>query len=119
MNIPYNIYWKWKYSDIIVFSIPNLDVKSLKLDINKDELIISWRTFNAIDNIIKKDFWITDKLSEKKGDLFLEDFEFSEKITFDWLISESESKARFDKWFLIIEVIKQNKTWFITLTTNK
>lgn len=113
-ELPYNIYTNDKWEDLIIFSIPNLNISTLNLDINSDTLIISWQTTDAITLLKKNE---KEKLTVKKEDLELWVIKFSEKIIFDWIISEENSKARFEKWFLIINIKKQNKKWKIMLET--
>lgn len=113
-ELPYNIYTNDKWEDLIIFSIPNLNISTLNLDISSDTLIISWQTTDAITLLKKNE---KEKLTVKKEDLELWVIKFSEKIIFDWIISEENSKARFEKWFLIINIKKQNKKWKIMLET--
>lgn len=113
-ELPYNVYTNDKWEDLIIFSLPNLNISTLNLDINSDTLIISWQTTDAISLLKKNE---KEKLTVKKEDLELWVIKFSEKIIFDWIISEDNSKARFENWFLIINIKKQNKKWKIMLET--
>jgi len=100
-----------KKSYLVMLWISTLNTGTLDIEIIWDWKIlkVSWESCDFFNENIK--WWEIKSLEIITDNYIFEQFKFEESIKFKTKLDSKRSYAKFEKWFLIIEVFEDDENW--------